>query len=57
MSVNDASGILIDGSRVMLQIVALLTDHSRGVLYYNNMFTIQATGVIFTTLNFIVTYK
>jgi len=29
----------------MLQIVASLTDNSRGVTYDRNVFTIQATGV------------
>ncbi len=42
MSVNDASGIVIDVSRVMLQIVGSLTDDSRGVIYDCNMFIIQA---------------
>ncbi len=32
MSENDASRIVIDDSRVMLQIVASLTDNSRGVI-------------------------
>jgi hypothetical protein len=43
MSLNDASRIVIDDSRVMLQIVAPLTDNSRGVIYDCNMFIIQAT--------------
>jgi hypothetical protein len=43
MSVNDASSIVIDDSRVMLQIVAQLTDDSRGIIYDFNMFTLQAT--------------
>jgi hypothetical protein len=29
---------------VMIQIVALLTDDSRGVTYSRNMFILQATG-------------
>ncbi len=44
MSVNDASRIVIDYSRVTLQIVALLTDDSRGIIYYCNMFIAQAIG-------------
>ena len=38
MSENDASRIIIDDSRVMLQIVASLTDDSRGVIYNRNVF-------------------
>jgi hypothetical protein len=33
MSVNDACRIIIDDSKVMLHIVASLTDNSRGVIY------------------------
>ncbi len=43
MSVNDASRIVIDDSWVALQIVASLTDDSRGVIYDCNMFIVQAT--------------
>ncbi len=32
MSLNDASRIIIDGYRVMLQIVASLTDDSSGII-------------------------
>jgi len=32
--------------RVLLQIVVLLTDDSRGVIYYRNMFIVEATGEI-----------
>jgi hypothetical protein len=42
-SVNDASKIVIYNSRVMLQIVVSLTDDSRGVIFYCNMFMAQAT--------------
>jgi hypothetical protein len=42
MSENDASRIIIDSSRVMLQIVASLTDDFRGVIYNPNMFIVQA---------------
>jgi hypothetical protein len=38
MSVNYASRILIDTSRVTLEIVASLTDKSRGAIYDHNMF-------------------
>jgi hypothetical protein len=44
MSVNDASGIVIDNSRVMLQIVASLTDNFIGIIYNHNMFIVQATA-------------
>ncbi len=40
---NDASSIVTDNSRVMLQIVASLTDDSRVVIYNHIMFIIQAT--------------
>jgi hypothetical protein len=43
MSVNDASRIIIDNSRVMLHIVASLTDYSKGIIYNCNMFIVQAT--------------
>ncbi len=48
MSVNDAFRIVINYSRVTLQIVASLTDNSRGVIYARNMFTVivQASGVL-----------
>ncbi len=41
MSVNDPSGTTIGNSRVMLQIVASLTDDSKGVIYNCNMFIVQ----------------
>jgi hypothetical protein len=41
MSENDASRIIIDDSRVMLQIVASLTDDSRGIIF-TNMFIVKA---------------
>ncbi len=37
MSVNDASRIIIDDSIVMLQIVASLSDDSRGAIYDLNV--------------------
>jgi|APCry1669190288_1035285.scaffolds.fasta_scaffold703241_1 hypothetical protein len=44
MSENDAFRIVTDDSWVTLQIVASLTDDSIGVIYYHNMFIVQATG-------------
>ncbi len=44
MSENDASKIIIDDSRVMLQIVASLSDNSRGVIYDCIMFIVLFTG-------------
>ncbi len=38
MSVKDASWIVIEDSRVMLQIVASLTYYSRGNIYNHSMF-------------------
>jgi len=43
MSVNDAFKIVIDDSRVILQIAASLTDDTRGIIYIRNMFIVQAT--------------
>jgi hypothetical protein len=45
MSVKDASMIVINNSRVTLQIVASLNDDIRGIIYYRNMFIVQATGL------------
>ncbi len=45
MSKNDASRIIIDDSRAMLQIVASLNDNFRGVIYNRNIFIVQATGL------------
>jgi hypothetical protein len=44
MSGNDASRTVSDNSRVMLQIVALLTEDSIGLIYDHNTFIVQATG-------------
>ncbi len=44
MRVNDAYRIRIDDSRVTLQIVASLTDDSKGVIYICKMFKVKATG-------------
>ncbi len=46
MSVNNDSRIVIEKSRVMLQIVVSLTDDSRGIIYSRNMFIVQATGFL-----------
>ncbi len=43
MIVNDASRIGIDDSIVMLQILALLTDDSKGVIYDHNMCIVRDT--------------
>jgi hypothetical protein len=53
MSVNDASRIVIDESRLMLQIVASLTDDSKGVIYNYSMFIIQVTGSNVTKRSFV----
>jgi hypothetical protein len=45
MSVNDAFRITIDTFRVMLQIVASVTDNSRGVIYNLNVFIVQPPQV------------
>jgi hypothetical protein len=45
MSVNHNCRIIIDGSRVMLQIVASLNDDSRGVIYNYDVFIIEASDV------------
>jgi hypothetical protein len=45
MGVNDVYRIKIDGSRVMLQIVASLTDDYRVIIYNCNMFIAQATSL------------
>ncbi len=34
---SDSSGIVIDYSRVALQVVASLADNSRGIIYVYNM--------------------
>ncbi len=44
MSVNDASRIIIDDSRVTLQSVASLTDNSKDVIYNCSMFIVQVSG-------------
>ncbi len=42
MSVKDSSIIMIDDSRVMLQIVAPLTVDSRGIIYNRYMFIVHS---------------
>ncbi len=51
MSVNDVSRIVIDDSRVTLQIVASLIDDSRGIIYDCNMFIVEAAGGSLTEEN------
>ncbi len=46
MSVRLGSRIAIYESRVTLQIVASLSEDSRGVTYNCNMFIVQATDLI-----------
>jgi hypothetical protein len=43
MSENDASRIIIDDSRVILQIV----ETPRGAIYNHNMFIVVATGITY----------
>ncbi len=57
MGVNDTSMIVIDDSRVMLQIVALLTEDSIGVIYDHNMFIVQVTKLKFKKSFTSVIYK
>ncbi len=45
MSANDTSRIVIDDSRVTLQIVASLTGDSRGIIYDRNVFIELANSV------------
>jgi hypothetical protein len=45
-SVNDPFRSIIDYSRVTLQILASLTDYSRGIIYDRNMFIVQVMAVI-----------
>ncbi len=47
MSINDASRIIIDNSRVTLQNLASLTYDSRGVIDNCNVLIEQAIGQIF----------
>ncbi len=44
MSENDAFRIIIDDYRMMLKIVASLTDDSRAIIYDCNMFIVQTLG-------------
>ncbi len=54
MSVNDASRIIIDDSRVMLQSLVSLADDSRGVIYDCNMFIVQAADLAsYITIKFL----
>ncbi len=42
--VNDTSGIIIENSKVMVQIGVLITDDSKGVIYNPNVFIVQSTS-------------
>ncbi len=44
MCKKDALWIAIDNSRVTLQVVALLTDDTKGIIYDWYMFIVQATS-------------
>ncbi len=44
MSENDASRIVIDDSKMTLQVVASLTEDFRAIILKCNMFKVQATG-------------
>jgi hypothetical protein len=50
MSVNDTSKIVIDDSRMMLQIVTSLGENSRGVIYNCKMFIVLAPGHVFMSI-------
>ncbi len=54
MSVNDASRIVIDNSRVTLQIVPSLTDDSKGIIYNDNMSTVHKTGRKYENIKYFV---
>ncbi len=45
MSLNDAFKIIIDYSRVTLQIVAFLADNSIGIIYGYNMLIVHAISL------------
>jgi hypothetical protein len=57
MSLNDASRIVNDDSKMMLHIVVSLTDDSKGVIYDHNMFIVKATGATFATLHFVHNFR
>jgi hypothetical protein len=44
MIISDASRSVVKDFRVMLQLVASLTNNSRGIIYDLNMFIIEFTG-------------
>jgi len=46
MSENDTSRIIIDDTRVTLQIVVSLINNYRCIIYNHNVFIGMATGVI-----------
>jgi hypothetical protein len=51
MRLNDDSRIVIDGTRVTLQILASLTNNYSCIIYNHNMFMGYATGVIIVKYN------
>ncbi len=53
---NDASRILTDNSRVMLQIVASLIDNYRGVIYNNRGIIKTRTGVTYDVCNMLTAH-
>jgi hypothetical protein len=50
MSINIASSIVIDESKMTLQIVASLTNNSRATINDHNMFIVQARGINYVKL-------
>jgi hypothetical protein len=46
MRVNEASRIIFDYSRVMLQIMAAQTADTRDIIYDHLMFIVEATGLV-----------
>jgi hypothetical protein len=55
MSVNDTYGIVIDDSRVTLQMLVSLAGNSIGVIYNRNVFIVQATYLKLSAGNFVNT--
>ncbi len=50
MSVKDTSRVIIDDSRVILNMVASLTDNSKGVIYDSYMFIVHAISLLWKML-------
>jgi len=55
MSVSDTSRIIIDDSRVTLQMLASLAGNSIDVIYNSNVFIVQATYLKLSAGNFVNT--